>query len=83
MADAKHPGLIGESERGLLGIGRKLRSIDAMTRDEYEEVKALTSDVRNPLMHGSIYEHARVWDSLLFCERFIAHHASEVFDRSR
>ena len=63
---------------GLIPIMKALRSIDIVTREEYENIKYFTEEVRNNLMHGDKYNRSILKNSFLCIDSFIRRVIMEV-----
>jgi hypothetical protein len=66
-------------KRGLLNLIKKLRSVNELSREKYESIKAHICDVRNPIFHGDIYCPAKLRDSLKFIKEFMAEYPISRF----
>lgn len=66
-------------KRGLLNLIKKLRSVNELSREKYESIKAHICDVRNPIFHGEVYCPSKLNASLVFIKEFMAEYPISRF----
>lgn len=59
----------------IMNMLKKLRSITAITREDYDSIKDYTYNIRNKLAHGYIYMKEKVRDAVSYISSFIEMYA--------
>lgn len=68
------PSILNKKPLSIIQVCKFLRSINELERKDYERIKYLVKEVRNNVMHGSIYIKEKVLESISFIKEFIFKH---------